>query len=86
MAVMVVLVTVKCLRLEDDNQVGDGGGDHGSDGGPGHCEVSLPRERLRALHTSDGVLQGQHVSEKKKRVFVVEITEKAYLKTIKETR
>ena len=66
MAVMVVLVTVKYLRLENDNQVGDGGGDHGSDGGSGHCEVSLPRERLRALHTSDGVLQGQHVSEKKK--------------------
>jgi hypothetical protein len=44
MAVMVVLVTVKCLRLEDDNKVGDGGGEHGSDGGSGHCEVSLPHE------------------------------------------
>ncbi len=29
MAVMVVLVTVKYLRLEDANEVGDGGGDHG---------------------------------------------------------
>ncbi len=62
MAVMVVLVTVKCLRLKDDNEVGDGGGDHGSDGGSGHCEVSLPRERLSALDTSDDVLQSQHVS------------------------
>ncbi len=39
MAVMVVLVTVKYLRLKDDNKVGDGCLDHGSDGGPGHCEV-----------------------------------------------
>jgi hypothetical protein len=44
MAVMVVLVTEKYLRLKDDNKVCDGGGDHGSDGGPRHCEVSLPRE------------------------------------------
>jgi hypothetical protein len=63
MAVIVVLVTVKYLRLKDDNKIGDGGGDHGSDGGSGHGEVSLPRERLRAFHTSDSVLQGQHVSE-----------------------
>ncbi len=65
MAVMVVLVIVKYLRLEDDYKVGDGGGDHGSDGGSGHCEVSLSCECLCALHTSDCVLQNQHVSEKK---------------------
>ncbi len=34
------LVFYRGLRLEDDNKVGDGGGDHGSDGGSGHCEVS----------------------------------------------
>jgi hypothetical protein len=70
---MVVLVTVKYLRLEDDNKVGDGGGDHGSDGGPGHGEVSLPPECLRALHTSDDVLQGQHVSEKKQNKMEAEL-------------
>jgi hypothetical protein len=80
-----VCITTRCLRLKDDNKVGDGGGDHGSDGGSGDGEVALPRECLRALHTSDGVLQDEHVSEKNKqygdifaRILLSKLLGKAY--------
>ena len=50
------------IGLEQDNEVGDGGGDHGGDGGPGDGEVVPPRECPRVLHSPHSLLQADHFS------------------------
>ena len=57
------------LCLQKNNEVGDGGGDHGRDGGHGHGEVVHPGEGLCSLHPAHGVLQLQHLPESKERLF-----------------
>ncbi len=47
--------------LKEYDEIGDGGGDHGREHGPGHYEIVLPGEGLHVLHPPDGMLQLQHL-------------------------